>query len=147
MAGAFDINGFNYGYGTNGVGVAMPSVSAVGASQPLAIAGQAQAAAPVGAVSGGLGQLGQTGLGFNLPTANLALGGLQTIGNLWNSWEQRKLANEQFQFQKGVTNTNLNNQIKAYNTQLEDRSRARAATEGQSPGQAQAYIDNNRLSR
>jgi hypothetical protein len=85
------------------------------------------------------------GLGFNLDTANLALGGLQSLGNLWQAWEANKLAKEQFKFQKGFSQTNLANSIQSYNTTLEDRTRSRAFTEGQSPEQAQMYIDKNRL--
>ena len=40
----------------------------------------------------------------------------------------------------------MNNTIKTYNTALEDRIRARYAMEGRSD-QADAYIDENKLSR
>ena len=72
-------------------------------------------------------------LGMNLDTASLALGGLQSLGNLWQAWEANKLAKEQFKFNKGFATTNLANSIQSYNTTLEDRTRARAFTEGQSP--------------
>ena len=80
-------------------------------------------------------------------TGGLILGGLQAIGQLWTAWEANKLAKKRFAFQRDVTEQNLANQIQAYNTTLEDRSRSRAHTEGQSPEEAQAYIDNNRLTR
>jgi hypothetical protein len=88
---------------------------------------------------------GAGGLGFNLDTAGLALGGLQTIGSLWNAFEARKQAGEQFAFAKDFANTNLANQIKSYNTILQDQSRARAFTEGQTAEQAAAYVAENRL--
>jgi hypothetical protein len=77
----------------------------------------------------------------------LLLGGLQTIGGLWNAWEQRKMAQQQFNYKKEITESNLKNQIQSYNTTLEDRSRSRAFTEGQDAATAQTYIDKNRLSR
>lgn len=100
---------------------------------------------PTNLKSGLQGSTGLGGLGLNLDTAQLALGGLQTLGSLWQAWEANKLAKEQFNFSKGFANTNLANSIQSYNTALEDRSRARAVTEGQTPEQAQAYIDANRL--
>lgn len=75
------------------------------------------------------------------------IGGIGTLGNLWGSSRALGLARDQFNFQKEFANTNLANQIKSYNTALEDRARSRAAVEGQSQDQAQAYIDKNRLSR
>ena len=90
---------------------------------------------------------GSSGFGFNMPTAQLLLGGLSTIGGIWNAWESQKLAKKQFAYQKDVTETNLRNQIQAYNTTLEDRGRSRAFTEGQSSQEAQSYIDKNRLTR
>lgn len=149
MAGAFDVNGLNFNFGSY---MGTPGAAPMGASNPAAAAMQM-------APTGGMDASGLTtgwappgggpgsGFGLNMPTANLALGGIQTIGNLWSAWEARKLAQDQFNFQKGITNTNLNNQIQSYNTTLEDRSRSRAFAEGQSPDQAQAYIDKNRLSR
>jgi hypothetical protein len=55
--------------------------------------------------------MGAQPLGFNMDTLRLGLGGIQTIGNLWNAFEANKLAKEQFDFTKGITNTNLANII------------------------------------
>lgn len=85
--------------------------------------------------------------GFGMDEAKLAMGGLQTIGQLWGAIQSAKLAKKQFNFTKDITETNLANQIRAYNTQLEDRSRSRAVVEGQTADQAQAYIDRNRAVR
>lgn len=87
------------------------------------------------------------GFGMNANTLNFGMQGLNTLGNIWGAWQSNKLAKDQLNFTKMITNTNLNNQIKAYNTALEDRSRSRAAVEGQSSAEAQAYVDRNRLSR
>lgn len=81
---------------------------------------------------------------FNTGNAQLVLGGIQTIGSLWNSFQQQKMAKDTFAFNKKAYETNLANQTSTYNTALEDRIRARYATEGRSE-QADAYIDKNKL--
>jgi hypothetical protein len=83
-------------------------------------------------------------LGF-MDKAGLALSGLQTLGGLFNAFKAQKLARDQFNFTKDVTETNMANQIKSYNTALEDRGRSRAFTEGQSSEEAKSYIDKNSL--
>jgi hypothetical protein len=90
---------------------------------------------------------GAAPLGFNLDTLRLGLGGIQTIGNLWNAFEANKLAKEQFDFTKGITNTNLSNSIQSYNTSLRDRIAARSHTEGRPDGYTDAYLADNQLSR
>lgn len=98
--------------------------------------------APTGAATG----LG-SGLGFNAGTGQLALGGLQSLAGIFNSLQANKLANQQFKFTKDVTNTNLNNSIKSYNTALSDRANSRYFTQNQSQADADAYINANRLTR
>jgi hypothetical protein len=88
-----------------------------------------------------------SGLGMNIGTAQLALSGLNSIGNLWAAFEAKKLAEKQFNFNKSVTNTNLANSIQSYNTALEDRARSRGFTEGQSQQQIDSYIAANQASR
>jgi hypothetical protein len=158
-----DIARFGYDSGISGVGgVPSPMTTGVGASNPTA-AYLASFGSPTGfgdmlqgpGVPGGVPGIGVaganplagSGLGFNVPTAQLALGGLQTIGNLWQAWESNKLAKEQFKFSKDFANTNLANQIQSYNTTLEDRTRARTFTEGGTDADAQAYIDEHSLRR
>ena len=85
--------------------------------------------------------------GWNAPSIKMGLGGLNTLGNLWGAWQSNRIARDQLNFTKDVTNTNLNNSIQSYNTSLEDRARARGAMEGQSSSNVQSYIDKNRLSR
>ena len=98
---------------------------------------------------GGLGGVGGAGNGFqvgwNMPTFQMGLQGLNAIGNIWGAWQANKLAKDQLNFTKDFANRNLANQTAAYNTALEDRARARAAVEGQTSAESQAYIDRNRL--
>lgn len=96
---------------------------------------------PVAGANNGLG------LGMNLNTAQLGLGGLQTLGGLWSAFQNNSLAKKQFNFSRDFANTNLNNSIQSYNTSLADRARARAAVEGQTDAERDRYINDNRLSR
>lgn len=84
-------------------------------------------------------------IGLNINTANLALSGLQTIGNLFAAFQANKLAKQQFKYTKKVTDANLGNQIQSYNTALTDRINSRYVMEGKSPEQAQSYLDVNKL--
>lgn len=96
-----------------------------------------------GSQDSGLG----SGLGMNIGTGQLALGGLGALSGIWGAYNSNKLANQQFKFTKDTTNTNLNNQIKSYNTALEDRITARAATQGQDSAYVNDYLNKNRLAR
>lgn len=102
---------------------------------------------PMGGGGGsGQGFFGNNGnFGWNANTLNFGMQGLQGIGNLWGAWQSHKLAKDQLNFTKNFANRNLANQTAAYNTALEDRGRSRAAVEGQTSAEAQAYIDRNRL--
>ena len=100
---------------------------------------------------GGNGTAGAfgNGLGFNLGTLNMGVNALAAVGGLYNAFQSNKLAKEQFAFTKEVTNTNLNNQIKTYNTTLEDRALARGRLNGDTDpsAYAAAYTDKNKISR
>lgn len=87
------------------------------------------------------------GLGFNMDTLRLGIGGIQTIGNLWNSFQANQLANNQFDFTKKITDTNLDNSIRSYNTTLEDKIRARSAMEARPEGFADDYINKHSARR
>lgn len=85
------------------------------------------------------------GLGFNSQTLQLALGGLSAIGNFWNAFQSNKLAKDQFNFTKGITEKNLANQTKAYNTTLNDRITSRASVTGASDAEVADYLAKNSL--
>ena len=94
---------------------------------------------------------GQTGgyspleFGMNIPTAQLGLTGLSTLGNLWGSFQSNKLAKDSFNFQKGMVEKNYANQIKSYNTALTDRATTRGFVQGDSTEMTQQYINDNKL--
>lgn len=79
----------------------------------------------------------------------MGVNALAAVGGLYNAFQSNKLAKEQFAFTKEVTNTNLNNQIKTYNTTLEDRALARGRLNGEADpsAYAAAYTDKNKISR
>lgn len=88
-----------------------------------------------------------TGLGMNVGTGQLALSGLGSLAGLWQAGQQNKMAKEQFSFQKNMANTNLNNQMKSYNTVLEDRMTTRGAMEGRDAAYTASEIDRRKLAR
>ena len=77
--------------------------------------------------------------------ASTILGGIQTLGSLWSSAQQNKLAKKSFALQEESYRTNLGNQTKSYNTALEGRIRSQYRTEGKSAEQADSYIEDNKL--
>ncbi len=86
-------------------------------------------------------------LGLN---ANTFMGGLDFLGginNMYGSFQAQRNAKNQFNFMKDIANTNLNNQIKTYNTALADRANNRAHFGGWTPEQTQSYIEQNSLKR
>ena len=100
-----------------------------------------QVAPQVGGVNNNL----STPLDWNIGTGQLVLGGIGSIGNLWSSWQAQKLAKEQFNYQKGITDTNLANQIQSYNTALSDRIAARGFMQGDSQSTIDQYVENNSM--
>lgn len=77
--------------------------------------------------------------------AGLLLGGVQVLGNLWNSYQAQKLAKQQLSFAREQWDTNLANQTQTYNTALEDRIRGRYATGTRTEDQLQGEIDKHSL--
>lgn len=102
-----------------------------------------------GGAFGAQGRVGGSGGIFGSGSFNLdnMLGLLGTGFGIYNAFQANKLAKKQFNFTKDITNTNLNNQMQSYNTALEDRIRARTAMEGRDASEADAYLDQHRLTR
>ena len=89
---------------------------------------------------GSSGWFGIDGLGKNLDTLKVGIGGLMTVGDIWNASQQNKLARDSFNHQKGILDTNVANQIKSFNLSLDDKMRSRAIVEGMSDADRDAHI-------
>ena len=150
----FDFNdptGLSMGEPMAPIQAAVNNQGTSGGYTPVTVSGAAGAAAtggavatPGGATAGAGAAGGKTGFFQPGGGASLALGAIQTLGSLWNSFQQNKLAKKSFALQERAFETNLRNQTQTYNTALEDRINARYATEGRS-GEAAGYIEKNRL--
>lgn len=57
--------------------------------------------------------------------------GLSSLANIWMGYQAMKQQKKAFEFNKGVTNTNLNNAITDYNRRLGDTLANRALNNGQ----------------
>ena len=132
----------NYGASNPTGAYLQGAASGYQAPQGITGPGVGQQVAPqVGGINNNL----STPLGMNLGTGQLVLGGIGTIGNLWSAWQTQKLAKEQFNYQKGITDTNLANQIQSYNTALSDRMNARGFVQGDNQSTIDQYIEENSL--
>lgn len=60
--------------------------------------------------------------------------GLAGLGNIYLGFQGMKQQKKAFEFNKGVTNTNLNNSISDYNRRLNDTLQNRALNNGQGNG-------------
>ena len=93
-------------------------------------------------------QQGGSDLGWNTGTLQTGLQGLATLGNLWGAFQGNKLARKQLALSTDAYNTNLTNQIKSYNTQLEDRIRGRhSPTNAIGQAEADRQIEKHKLTR
>ena len=90
------------------------------------------------------GSAGDT-LGWNVPTMQLGLSGLNTVGGLYGAYQANDMANQQFDYAKKMGDANLANQIKSYNTNLSDKATARGSVEGWTDAETQSYINSNKL--
>lgn len=81
-----------------------------------------------------------------LQKLSAGLGMIGNLSNIWSGIQQNRLARDNFNFQKGVMNTNLANQIASYNTALEDRMNSRYSRDEREANQAEIndYLDRNR---
>ena len=103
------------------------------------------ATADMSGAGAGAGRYQPLEFGMNIPTAQLGLTGLSTLGNLWGSFQSTKLAKDSFNFRKGMAEKNYANQIKSYNTALTDRATTRGFVQGDSTEATQQYINDNKL--
>lgn len=118
-------------------------IPSVGGQPPQQLGVMGTTPAATAPATGAWGQ----GLGMNIGTGQLAVGGLTSLGNLWTGIQASSLAKDQLNFAKSIGNANLNNQMKTLNTRIEDRARARGVAEGQSQSQVDDYIARNSLTR
>ncbi len=99
-----------------------------------------------GAGGNGQGSFFKNGDGsFNTGNLQMVMGGIQTLGSLWNSYQQHKIAKEQIGLARETFQTNLANNTQTYNTALEDRIRSRHNTEGRGAAETESYLEENSL--
>ena len=84
-------------------------------------------------------------IGYNIPTLQLGMKGLGTMGNLWGTFQSNKLAKDALNFQKSMAEKNYANQLKSYNTALTERATTRGFVQGDTAEQTQQYINDNKL--
>lgn len=81
--------------------------------------------------------------------AQMGLSAISTLGSLWSSFQQNKIAKKSLALQERTFETNLANQTQTYNTELEDRIRNRYAGAGvtgeELDSQTKSYVDKNKL--
>lgn len=146
----------------------MPIMPGMGATATNAAVTGAASANGLNGNTGGLGtwQSTNTGQIFNTQTgqmqdlqppgffgqggmAQVGLGAISSLGSLWNSFQQSKIAKKALAFQERTFETNLANQTQSYNTELEDRIRNRYAGSGvtgdELENRTQSYVDKNKL--
>ena len=97
--------------------------------------------------AGGGGMFGIQGLGANMPTFQLGMQGLGALSSFMMGNKSLDLANKQFEFTKATTNTNMNNQLQAYNGSLEDKLRTRGQFNGDDPSKAIDEYERRKLTR
>jgi hypothetical protein len=142
--GASTVTPYNFTLPTGlvgGNGYDYSSLNGYGLGSPTDGANSGLSTASLGSTAGAT-----SGLGLNVPTMQLGLSGLSTLANLYSGLKSLGLAQDQFNFQKNLANTNLANSVTSYNTALTDKATARAVTEGQSNATRDAYIAANKLS-
>lgn len=82
---------------------------------------------------------------LNYQGLGLISSGIQTLGSLYNTWQQSKLARESLNLQRDAYESNLANQTQTYNNSLEDRIRGRYTVSQQDDPAIQAQIDERKL--
>ena len=93
-----------------------------------------------GGLAGGFGGMG------GMDELKMLVGGLSSIGNLWNSFQATKIAKDTLKFQKEYAQKNMTNQVQSYNTALSDRITSRAFAQGNDQAYVDDYLSKNKLS-
>ena len=86
-----------------------------------------------------------SGYGMNVDTANLALGGIQTLAGIWQAYQAQQLAEKSLKVQTGFANANLANSTQSYNTHVADIARTRYSAEDLPMAQQLAWQKANSL--
>ena len=95
-----------------------------------------------------LAQLRQNSqFGLNMGTFNNVVGGLSSLGQLWQGFQANRMAKDQWNTQKSILNTNMMNQIQSYNNSLRDRLDTRAKMEGRDQESADRDFEERRARR
>lgn len=88
---------------------------------------------------------------WNLQNIGAGIQGLGSLasafGNLYMGNKALNFAKDQFNFQKDLANTNLNNSIRSYNTKLGDIANTRSVMETGSTGKYDNWYNDNKLTR
>ena len=134
------------GMGSTAMNAAMAPVSSAATDMTSGLSGQTQGLInnninPITGAAIRPGFFGQGGM------AQIGLGAISTLGSLWNSFQQNKIAKKSLALQERTFETNLANQTQTYNTELTDRIENRYRSEGRENYQEQAdsYVDKNKL--
>lgn len=135
---------------STGQNTTQAATTAAVAAAPQTPSGAANAATGADAATASAPDVGSPGIfgpdffkkdgGFSV-----ALGALQTLGNLWNSFQQVKIAKDTLSFQKEAYQTNLANTTKDYNTRLQSDSQAYSAYTGRDQAATDAYVKEHSL--
>lgn len=75
-----------------------------------------------------------------LDNVGTGIGALSNLFNIYSGFKGLNLAEDQFDFNRGLAQTNLQNQSNLTNEQLATRQNTRALSRGLSPEQAQAEV-------
>lgn len=93
---------------------------------------------------GVLGQTDKNGI-YQQGWGGLALGAAQGLGSLYLGMQQYNLAKDSLATSKAQFERNFANQVKTTNTNLEDRQRARVASNGGAYESVDSYMNKNRV--
>jgi len=124
---------------------AMAPIQSTGINAPNAGANMAPIATPGTTAAAGAATNTNPGFWQEGGGAQIGLGAIQTLGSLWNSFQQQKMAKKTFNLNKRAYENNLNDQRSTYNSALEDRIRSRGAYNGASEAETNKIIEERSL--